>query len=272
MLAKETLKRSKELFYNFVPYLNRTDGKPSWQWRFLLAPDNYKGRIALGANRIGKSIGGAYECMLAITGQHPLRKFPREGKGWIVGINFDKVSRICLPKFESLIPRHYKIQSRPYAKQEKIWHITTQDRNWQVQFKSADSGRRSFEGEDLDFIWFDEEAPEDIFNECMMRLIDRRGIWWMTATPILGTAWLKSLTERDDVFSTFAGMRDNPYLPIEEIEKAAKPLSEDERLVRIEGEYIVWGGKPVFARRLLREILEGLKNNIDPMYGVLEVA
>jgi hypothetical protein len=78
----------------------------------------------------------------------------------------------------------------------------------------------------------------------------------MTATPIKGTAWLKGLAEREDVFVTFAGMKENPYLPIQEVEAYARTLSEDERRVRIEGEYVIFAGRPVFERSILMKTLE----------------
>jgi phage terminase large subunit-like protein len=202
---------------------------------------------------------GAYECWLAITGKHPYRKFPANGKMWICATSFEKTQNINLPKFELFMPSSYKPQSR-YNKQEKIWWIVGEDREWKVQFKSADARRRAFEGDDIDCMWFDEEMPEDIYSECMMRLIDRRGIWWMTATPMLGTAWLKRKTEDPKVFDTYGASWDNPYLPIEEIEAASANLTEEERLVRVEGKYIIFGGKPVFDVLSMTNYLSELKD------------
>ena len=204
---------------------------------------------------------GAYECVLAITGQHPYRKFPAKGKGWIVGLDYNMVRDVNLPKFNKLLPRNYTINST-FNKSDNIWYISGDGREWIVQFKSSDSGQAKFQGDAVDFIWFDEEPTKtDIFNECMMRLIDSAGIWWMTATPVNGTAWLKTKTEEDDVFVTSGAMWDNPYIPLEEVQKKSDKLSEDEQLVRIEGKYIVFGGSPVFNIRLLSRMIEDLKQD-----------
>ena len=96
----------------------------------------------------------------------------------------------------------------------------------------------------------------------MMRLIDSAGIWWMTATPVNGTAWLKAKTEEDDIFVTSGAMWDNPYIPLEEIQKKSDKLSEEEQLVRIEGQYIVFGGSPVFNIRILTQMIDGLKGDL----------
>ena len=95
----------------------------------------------------------------------------------------------------------------------------------------------------------------------MMRLIDSAGIWWMTATPVNGTAWLKAKTEEDDVFVTSGAMWDNPYIPFEEVQKKSDKLSEEEQLVRIEGKYIVFGGSPVFNIRILQQMIAEQKND-----------
>jgi phage terminase large subunit-like protein len=233
--------------------------------------NNFKGRIALGGNRIGKSDQGAYECVLAVTGKHPFRKYPAQGKGWIVGLDYNMVRDINLPKFNKFLPRNYEISSE-FSKADNIWWIRGEGREWKVQFKSSDSGRDKFQGDELDWIWFDEEPKKtDIFNECMMRLVDRAGIWWMTATPVNGTAWLKAQTEKTDtIYTTYGAMWDNPYLPLEEVESAASELSEEERLVRIEGQYVVFGGSPVFNIRLLTGMINALRSDEPVSTGFVE--
>lgn len=272
-LAQQTIERSRELFYRYEPYYNRRDGKPGWQWAFLAAANDYSGRIAIGGNRIGKSDQGAYECVLAITGKHPYRKFPKKGKGWIVGLDYNMVRDVNLPKFNKLLPRNFTINST-FNKSDNIWYIKGEGREWIVQFKSSDSGSAKFQGDAVDFIWFDEEPSKtDIFNECMMRLIDSAGIWWMTATPIRGTAWLKAKTEEDDIFVTAGAMWDNPYIPLEEVKKKADKLPEDEREVRIEGKYVVFGGNPVFKIPILNKMLADIKHDEPILVGTLrEVA
>ena len=88
----------------------------------------------------------------------------------------------------------------------------------------------------------------------------------MTATPMLGTAWLKAKAEDPKVFTTYGASWDNPYLPWEEIEDAASNLTEEERLVRIEGKYIIFGGKSVFDTIGLTRYMSKLHDrNIHPL-------
>ena len=268
--AQQIVERSREFYYQYEPYYNRRNGEPSWQWEFLEAAKEYKGRLALGGNRIGKSDQGAYECALAVTGKHPFRRYPEKGKCWIVGLDFNMVRDVNIPKFDKFLPRNYRVES-DFSVADKIWWITGEGREWKVQFKSSDSGREKFQADDVDCIWFDEEPKKrDIFNECMMRLVDRAGNWWMTATPINGTAWLKALSERDDIFTTSGAMWDNPHIPEEEIAKAAAELGEDERLVRIEGIYVVFGGSPVFSIRILTKMIDGLAKDEPTSTGIIQ--
>ncbi len=255
-MLQTILGRSKEPYYQYEPYLNRSDGQPGWQWKFIscAGEKNIKGRIACGANRIGKTEQGAYEAVLAVTGQHPTRTFPAQGLGWIVGLDANMVNQIDRPMFEKFLPARYKTK---FHRQQNIWTCKADGREWTIVFKSCEMGADKFQGAKVDFVWIDEEPRNtDLFKEMEARLIDRRGIWWMTATPVRGTAWLKQTMERPDVAYTFAGMRENPYLPIEEVEAFAAGLDEDERAVRVDGRYIIFGGRPVFVRQKMQAMLD----------------
>ena len=234
-----------------------------------MAAGSYKGRIALGGNRIGKSVLGAYECVLAITGKHPCRKYPESGEGWIVGLDNAMIRDIDRPLFEGFLPQRYKTR---FYKQDNIWVCYGDGREWKIGFKSTEMGSDKFQGAKIDWIWFDEEPKRTlIFNEACTRLIDTAGNFWLTATPIRGTAWLKELSEREDIFTTFAGMRENPHIPIDEVEAFARTLSEDERDVRIEGRYVTFGGNPVFPGKLIREWMERIEQGgLIGRQGILE--
>jgi len=52
--------------------------------------------------------------------------------------------------------------------------------------RSYDQGRRIFQGFEADIIWFDEEVPEDVYSEALVRLMTTNGLMIMTYTPING--------------------------------------------------------------------------------------
>lgn len=271
---KEVLELSKEPFYRFEPYFNRRDGKPGWQWKFLEAIKGRKGRVALGGNRIGKSEMGAFESVLAVTGQHPYYDYPDDGELWISGLDFNMVKTIDLPMFEKFLPNRFK-KHFSNKDNQPVWEIEADGRTWIVRCKSTEQGQRKYQAAKINAMWQDEEPMHsgEIWPEAEQRLVDLRGIWWLTATPILGTVWLRALASRDDVWSNLnepISQWDNPYLPIEEIEATARRAPEDERDVRIEGKYMVFGGKPVFrtCMKQLNDRLNELKVN-EPEIGVI---
>jgi phage terminase large subunit-like protein len=55
-----------------------------------------------------------------------------------------------------------------------------------IQLKSYEKGREKWQGETLDFVWFDEEPPEDIYTEGLTRTNATGGITFITFTPLLG--------------------------------------------------------------------------------------
>lgn len=267
------LARSNELLYQYEPYFNRSDGKPSWQWDFFAAAATYRGRVAVGANQIGKTLQGAYEAVLAVTGQHPFRKFPKSGRGWVVGLDNKMIARNDLPDFNKFLPERYRTR---FDGSTNIWYCDNEaeDRHWIVEFLSTEMGADKFQGAKVDWIWFDEEPKKTlIFNECMMRLIAKAGVWWMTATPLRGTAWLKKLIERDDIFGISAGLYENPYISLDQIEHLKAEYTEDEIDTRIYGKYIVFGGNPVFSgmcRTVLTRMINGLKDDVPVDVGTIQ--
>lgn len=52
-----------------------------------------------------------------------------------------------------------------------------------ITLKTYDQGRARWQGETLDFVWFDEEPPEDIYFEGLTRTNARNGIVTLTFVP-----------------------------------------------------------------------------------------
>jgi phage terminase large subunit-like protein len=76
-----------------------------------------------------------------------------------------------------------------------------------IRFKSYEQGRAKFQGEGLDWIWFDEEPPMDIYSEGLTRIGDRHGVAWMTFTPIDGpTAVVLRFTDEPSPQRAIVGM------------------------------------------------------------------
>lgn len=59
-----------------------------------------------------------------------------------------------------------------------------------LSFKSYVQGREKWQGETLHGVWFDEEAPVDIYSEGLTRTNTTKGIVIVTFTPLLGMSEL----------------------------------------------------------------------------------
>ena len=57
-----------------------------------------------------------------------------------------------------------------------------------IGLKTYASGREKFQGETLDWVWFDEEPPADIYTEGLTRTNVGANPVWMTFTPLLGVS------------------------------------------------------------------------------------
>ena len=112
---------------------------------------------------------------------------------------------------------------------------------------SYDQDVEKFASASRHWIWFDEEPPHDIFQECQMRLIDTRGDIWMTMTPTNGMTWVYSdiyeqagINKNIEVFHF--DTRKNPYVDREEIDEISRGLSEAEIDMRMGGKFVSLSG------------------------------
>ncbi|MBO7736888.1 MAG: terminase family protein, partial [Clostridia bacterium] len=116
-----------------------------------------------------------------------------------------------------------------------------------IGFKSCDQGREKFQGSSLDFVWFDEEPPKDVYEECRMRVIDRRGDLFGTMTPLKGITFIYdeiylNKGNNPEVWYEFMQWSDNPYLSKREIRLLESSLDEDVLQSRRFGKFAVGEG------------------------------
>ena len=116
-----------------------------------------------------------------------------------------------------------------------------------IGFKSCDQGREKFQGTSLDFVWFDEEPPQDIYIECKMRVLDKNGEIFGTMTPLKGLSWVYSeiyLNDKNDEEVWFEQMEwsDNPFLDQKEIEHFERSLGLEDLEARKYGHFVSSSG------------------------------
>lgn len=215
-----------------------------------------KNRWVFGGNRSGKSQCGAAEVVFIARGNHPYKKIDGATSGWVVSLssqvqrdvaqekilsflNPDWIKKIVMQKGRSDSPVDGVID---YIIIENIFGTESK-----IAFKSCDQGREKFQGTSLDYVWFDEEPPYDIYLECRMRVLDRCGQIFGTMTPLKGLTWVYSeiyLNEKQDpeVWCLHMEWADNPYLNKNEIAMLEKSLSKEELDSRRYGKFVCSGG------------------------------
>jgi len=122
-----------------------------------------------------------------------------------------------------------------------------------IGFKSAESGRRKYQGAEKNWVHMDEEHPEDIYDEIGIRVGRTPLKIFITATllppegQIGGVSWsfpkiIQPAKEgRLDYVGLFgASIYDNPHIPILEIERleAKYPPGSVQRRIRLNGEML----------------------------------
>lgn len=217
-------------FANYFPDEYHEIGKLKFYPRHLYprhlehfaAGKSFSERCFMAANRVGKSVAGAYEVTCHLTGFYPTwwegRVFRRPVRTWVAGDTNEttrdvlQIEQLLGPVIydgprkmvegSGMIPR--EALGQPTWKQGVANLVDTipvkhKSGGWSLLgFKSFDQGRKVFQGTAKEVIWLDEEAPEDVYGECLIRTATTRGIVITTFTPLLGISnVVKSFVPKD---------------------------------------------------------------------------
>lgn len=233
----------------FVPYAKQVE--------FCDLGISKRERCLFAGNQTGKSEIGAYEAACHLTGEYPDwwmgRRWDRPVKAWAAGITGLSTrdiiqKKLCgEPEVESkfgtgMIPKE-AFNGKPTLARgisglyDKIIikHVSGGDSV--LMLKSYEQGREKWQGDTLDFVWFDEEPPADIYSEGLSRLAEG-GMAYMTFTPLLGkTDVVMSFTDNitDDKGLVFMSLDDVTHFSEDEKKKRIGAMRPHEREARERG-------------------------------------
>ncbi len=219
------------------------------QLAFHQAPK--RNRWAFGGNRSGKTECGAVETVWIATATHPYRKITKNTEGWVVSLSYEVQRDVAQPKLLKYLPPSSIVDvvmekgSKASYERGVIDYILVKNALGgisKITFKSCDQGREKFQGASLDYVWFDEEPPQDVYEECKMRVLDKKGDLYGTMTPLKGLTWVYHdiyLNEMQDpeVYYVNMSWEDNPYLDPAEVDKMQKSMSDDVLSTRCYGHF-----------------------------------
>ncbi len=199
-----------------------------------------RNRWVFGGNRSGKTECGAVEAVWWARGIHPYRRNRKDVSGWIVSLSYEVQRDVAQSKFlsylnpswiEDVVMLSGKKGSAEYGVIDYVLIKNVFGGISKISFKSCDQGREKFQGASLDFVWFDEEPPKDVYDECRMRVLDRVGEIWGTMTPLKGLTWVYDeiyLNSKDDkeVWHEHIEWADNPFLDDGEVAALSANMDE----------------------------------------------
>jgi phage terminase large subunit-like protein len=242
---KARLMRADPLNHGFTPHPGQLEVHSSKSKEVLL----------VAANRFGKSVTGMREALWRATGTHPYKKVRPHEVIWCGFVDYGFYNKVTKRLFREWCPKDSLIA---FHEAEKWAEIRRSDGGvCSIYFLSYEMGRESWQGGKVDFVWLDEELPEDIFREAYARVIDARGDLLLTQTPVSGLGWAYdeiylparagvrkthivqgALAERDPDREYEVGESLVPHLDREQIVRFASIIrNPDERAIRIFGEF-----------------------------------
>lgn len=221
----------------------------------------------IAANRSGKSDAGAYcGAMLARFGVNNSKVQPgrvqvndRATSGWVSALDFPTSRDVVQPKYfnNGYVPAGQ--MHAPFIPEHEIQHWSDHDQILRLKngsiigFKSAESGRKKYQGAEKDWMHMDEEHPWEIYEESVIRVGNRPLNFFCTATilPPEGinttTSWVFSKIIQPWQAGSMphiglfgASIYDNPGISREEIARleAIYPLGSLSRRIRLSGEWL----------------------------------
>ncbi len=241
---------------------------------FSVLGHEYKENWFLAANRAGKSDAGAYcGASLARFGDQSdrVRMVHSQGvgirdratSGWVVSLDFPSSRDIVQPKYFDngyVPPGASHMPFIPLHEYEKGgWSVSNQTIRLKngsiIGFKSADSGRVKFQGTEKDWVHFDEEPPEGIYEEVIIRVGARPlnifgtctllppegqvgGVTWVYSKKV--RPWRRGSFKDNEVGVFSASIYENPFISRTEITRleALYPIGSLQRRIRLNGELI----------------------------------
>jgi len=236
-------------------------------------------RLLMAGNQNGKTYCGGAEVAFHLTGLYPDwwqgRRWNRPTRGWVAGVTSestrDNPQRILLGTTaqitesgpgQGLIPKKCLVREKmttargvgdlfdtvlvKHFASNKDYERGVSDGWSEMKLKSYERGREKWQGETLDWLWYDEEPPQDIYAEGMARISASAGMVFVTFTPLQG---------RSDVVSRYLDepspdravvtmtIDDAEHIPVEERKKIVAGYLPHEREARARGVPLFGSGR-----------------------------
>ncbi len=203
---------SRRLFNHYARPFDHTQafgpeniGAYQWQIEFHNAGATFPERCLMAANQVGKTMCGGAETAIHLTGEYPSwwegRRFDKP-VAWWTGAERTEDSKDLIqaellgpqgdhgtgwiPK-SRLLKATYRQAGVPEVV-DKIYVRHKSGGTSECTLKTYQMEAKGWRGKTLDGVWLDEECNQDIFDECLTRVLVNKGIIYKTVTPVLGVS------------------------------------------------------------------------------------
>lgn len=191
--------RAGSMLHTYRPYPRQQEFHASG------GPMHVRERLLMAASQVGKTWSAAMEHAMHLTGRYPDwwcgTRFDAPVIGWAASetgqSTRDTVQRLLLGEpgqwGTGAIPRAdiLEIKRSSHGVADAVETILVRHQaggTSRITIKTYDQGRLRWQGETLDFVWFDEEPPEDIYFEGLTRTNAKGGYVALTFTPLQGAS------------------------------------------------------------------------------------
>lgn len=232
-------------------------------------------RCLSAGNQLGKTLAGAAETVFHLTGIYPDwwqgKRFNRPVLGWCGGVTSESTRDGPQNKLlgtmgeagSGMLPTAsiVEVAKSSHGIKDAIDFIRVKHASGGVSvlsFKNYAQGRQKWQAASVDFVWEDEEPPDEIHSEAISRTNATGGIVYLTFTPLMGMTrlvfdfWKNPTADRALVCM---GIKDAKHISDEQREKIIASYRPHEREARTNGTPSVGSGLvyPVDITKLLVE-------------------
>lgn len=233
------------------------DYQPYSKQKEFHAAGSYRERLFMAGNQLGKTLGGAAECSMHLTGEYPDwwegRRFSKPviliAGSESAELTRDGVQRLLVgpPDREeewgtgfipqkAIVARTRRMGVSNALDTVTVKHVSGGQST--LYLKSYDQGRSKWQANTVDFVWFDEEPPEDVYFEGITRTNATKGSVMVTFTPLKGMSSVVArflLEESDDRKTITMTIDDAEHFTDEERKKIIDGYPAHEREARTKG-------------------------------------
>lgn len=219
----------------------------------------------MAGNQLGKTLGGAAETAMHLTGEYPDWWEGKRYDGPIVAIagsesgelTRDGVQRLLIgpPDREEewgtgYVPQRCIVdRTRRQGVSNALDTVTVRHVSGgfsTIYFKSYDQGRSKWQANTVHFVWFDEEPPEDVYMEGITRTNATGGSIMVTFTPLKGMSDVVArymLEQSDDRVTVTMTIHDAEHYTPEERARIIASYPAHEREARTKGTPTLGSGR-----------------------------